>query len=93
MHFHIICQRLTIKFFIRGISPLFARRMPCGTSGDARRGKGLADERIKSFTKEAKSEKVLELCLYAHRDNERTINAYECCGFTDSPYLMMRAGL
>ena len=54
---------------------------------------GLADELIKHLTKEAKSEKTLELRLYVHGDNGRAIRAYERCGFTESPYTIMKVGL
>lgn len=57
------------------------------------RGMGLADELIKHLTKEAKSEKALELRLYVHGDNGRAIRAYERCGFTESPYTIMKVGL
>lgn len=36
---------------------------------------------------------ALELRLYVHGDNGRAIRAYERCGFTESPYTIMKVGL
>lgn len=38
-------------------------------------------------------QKALELRLYVYGDNGRAIRAYERCGFTESPYAIMKVGL
>jgi hypothetical protein len=38
-------------------------------------------------------QKALELRLYVHGDNGHAIRAYERCGFTETPYAMMKVGL
>ncbi|WP_275183235.1 N-acetyltransferase [Citrobacter freundii] len=38
-------------------------------------------------------QKVMELRLYVHGDNGLAIRAYERCGFTESPYTIMKVDL
>ena len=57
------------------------------------RGRGLADQLINHLSAAAISADALELRLYVHGDNQRAIRAYQRCGFSASPYLMMKTSL
>ena len=53
------------------------------------RGKGLANLLLQAIKEAAKKEKVIELRLYVHDQNDRAIRAYQKLGFRDSPYKIM----
>lgn len=56
----------------------------------AHRGRGLVELMLNHVMAEAQAAGALELRLYAHTTNARAIRAYERCGFTAAPYVMMR---
>jgi GNAT superfamily N-acetyltransferase len=53
------------------------------------RGRGLLKPLIKAVWQEAKRQGALELRLYAHRSNERALNAYRREGFKEMSYQVM----
>jgi L-amino acid N-acyltransferase YncA len=57
------------------------------------RGAGLVDLLLDRLAVEAEKSGALELRLYAHSANERAVRAYERCGFTVAPYVIMRREL
>ncbi len=55
----------------------------------AHRGHGLVDRLLDRLWTEARAAGALDLRLYAHRANARALRAYERCGFTPAPYVIM----
>jgi GNAT superfamily N-acetyltransferase len=53
------------------------------------RGGGLVEAILNHLAAEARSAGALELRLYVHARNERAMRAYQRCGFSQSPYLIM----
>lgn len=53
------------------------------------RARGLLKPLIEAVRGEAKRQGALELRLYAHRSNERALNAYRREGFREMPYQVM----
>lgn len=53
------------------------------------RGRGLLKPLIEAVRQEAKRQGALELRLYAHRSNERALNAYRREGFREMAYQVM----
>lgn len=54
------------------------------------RGGGLIDLILAHLAQAATEARALDLRLYVHRSNERAIRAYQRCGFTAAPYLIMQ---
>ncbi|MGE0461879.1 MAG: N-acetyltransferase family protein [Vicinamibacterales bacterium] len=53
------------------------------------RGHGLVERLLDRLWTEALAAGALDLRLYAHRGNARALRAYERCGFTTAPYVIM----
>lgn len=56
------------------------------------RGRGLADVLLNHLAAEAQAAGALDLRLYAHESNTRALRVYDRCGFTRTPYVIMRRG-
>ena len=54
------------------------------------RGTGLLKLLLDHLAGAASAAGALDLRLYAHRDNERALRAYQRCGFTMAPYVILR---
>lgn len=59
----------------------------------AHRGSGVLQQLLEHVEHVGRAEGARDIRLYVHRLNERAIRAYQRCGFTSAPYLMMRIGL
>lgn len=55
----------------------------------AHRGRGLVERLLDHLWTAARTAGALDIRLYAHRSNTRALRAYERCGFTASPYVIM----
>jgi ribosomal protein S18 acetylase RimI-like enzyme len=55
-----------------------------------RRGQGVVDQLLDYVAGLAAAAGALDLRLYAHHSNARAIHAYERCGFSAAPYVLMR---
>ena len=53
------------------------------------RGHGLADQLLAHLSAQAVAAGALDLRLYGYNTNERALRAYQRCGFTLSPYIML----
>jgi GNAT superfamily N-acetyltransferase len=53
------------------------------------RGGGLVDALLDYVAKAAQAAGALDLRLYAHNMNHRALRAYQRCGFTVAPYIIM----
>jgi GNAT superfamily N-acetyltransferase len=53
------------------------------------RGSGLVDALVEHVARAARVAGALELRLYAHNSNHRALRAYQRCGFTAAPYIIM----
>jgi GNAT superfamily N-acetyltransferase len=53
------------------------------------RGRGLVDLLLNHLAERAADAGALDLRLYAHSGNARAVRAYERCGFSQAPYVMM----
>lgn len=54
------------------------------------RGTGLLELLLDHLSRTAAAAGAIDLRLYAHAGNGRAIRAYERCGFTRAPYVLMR---
>lgn len=57
------------------------------------RGSGLLEQLLEHVETAGRAEGARDIRLYVHRLNHRAVRAYQRCGFTGAPYLMMRIGL
>ena len=53
------------------------------------RGRGLVERLLDHVWTAARASDALDLRLYAHRSNARALRAYDRCGFTASPYIIL----
>lgn len=53
------------------------------------RGRGLVELLLDHLTKVAREAGALDLRLYAHKLNQRALQAYRRCGFSAAPYTIM----
>lgn len=53
------------------------------------RGRGLVELMLAHLADAARAAGALDLRLYAHRSNQRALNAYRRCGFKEAPYAIM----
>jgi GNAT superfamily N-acetyltransferase len=53
------------------------------------RGQGLVDRLLQHLNDEARAAGALDLRLYGFNANERALRAYQRCGFTVAPYIVM----
>ena len=53
------------------------------------RGQGLVDQLLAHVAEQAQAAGALDLRLYGYNTNERALRAYQRCGFTVSPYILL----
>jgi ribosomal protein S18 acetylase RimI-like enzyme len=58
----------------------------------AHRGSGLLEQLLDHLTLQAQTAGALDVRLYVHTTNTRAVRAYQRCGFSEAPYLIMRRG-
>jgi ribosomal protein S18 acetylase RimI-like enzyme len=57
------------------------------------RGRGLVELLLEHMVNAARAAGALDLRLYAHKSNQRALQAYRRCGFKTAPYITMTKAL